>query len=127
MHSKQPTPKTRWTLGVSSDLKVTHYDAEFADMDNPQGAMVAEVFHLCAVTERGDRRAWGSFPTYEAAQAAIPSAPSVVLWFEDSPVYGSEAYQLSGAEAEFAEYERANDGPIYGLRGTATPGYRGWA
>lgn len=118
----------RYTLGIGSDLKVVGYDGEFADMDNPQGAIVREVFYLSATTERGDRKAWGSFDSYEEAEAAIPEAPMVELWAEDSPVYGSEAYQHSDAEAEWAHYEREYDGPVYGLRATMTPGgYRGRA
>lgn len=112
----------RWTITIASDFQVTGYDAEFADMDNPQGALVDEVFHLSATNARGDRKEWGRFFTADAAEAAIPFAPPVFMWADGSPVYGSEAYQASDVEAEWAAYERNNDGPLYGLRATATMG-----
>lgn len=130
MKTTQNTNKAtqRWAIGVGSDYQVTGYNPEFADMDNPQGALVDEVFFLLAETPRGDRKVWGRFDSAAQAEAAVELAPAVHLWDEWFPAYGSEAYMASDAEAELAEWERANDGPLYGLRATATPGYegRGW-
>jgi hypothetical protein len=118
----------RWHIAAGSEYRVTGYDAEFADLSNPQGALVEELFFLVAETDRGDRRVYGTYASAELAEAAVPAAPPVVLWDEWYPVYGSEAYQASDEEASYAEWERANDGPLYGLRSTPTPGYtgRGW-
>ena len=116
---------TRYTISINSDLKVVGYDGEFADFDNPQGAIVREVFHLSATTARGDRKAFGAFDSFEAAEAAIPFAPMVEAWGEDYPVYGSEAYQDSDTEAEWAAWERDHDGPVYGLRATYQPSLEG--
>jgi len=113
---------TRHTITIASDFQVTGYNPEAADYTNPQGALVSEVFYLLATTQRGARKAYGSFDSFEAAEAAIPFAPMVCLWGDTYPEYGSIAYQESDAEAEWAAYERANDGPLYGLRATATMG-----
>lgn len=118
----------RWTLGVVSEMRVAGYDPEYADMSNPQGAVVHEVFTLLAESAKGYRRAWGSFWTAAEAEARLPYAPPVDMWPKVAPAYGSEAYVAEGIEADVAEWERANDGPVYGLRATATLGYerRAW-
>jgi len=115
----------RHTITAGSDFRVIGYDPEYADMSNPQGALVREVFYLLAEDARGARRAWGSFDTLEEAEAAVPFAPAVYTWNETYPAYGSEAYVASDEEANVREWERANDGPVYGLRATATPFYEG--
>lgn len=116
---------TRYTIQVSSTFEVTGYNPEMADFDNPQGADVEEVFHLEAVNNYGERRTWGAFRTFAKADAAIALAPPVHSWEEGNPVYGSQAYQDSGEEQNVRAWERANDGPLYGLRSTATVGYQG--
>lgn len=124
-HRFMKTTQARHTITIGSDFQVVRYDAEYADMDNPQGAVVDEVFYLLAEDARGARKVWGQFDTLEAAEAAVEFAPAVYTWNDTHPAYGSEAYAASDAEADWAEYERANDGPLYGLRSTATPGYKG--
>lgn len=116
---------TRHTITIGSDFQVVRYDAEYADMSNPQGAVVDELFFLIAEDARGARKVWGSFYSLEEAEAAVPFAPAVYLWADTYPAYGSEAYVASDEEANVREWERANDGPVWGLRATATPGYQG--
>src|SRR5262249_1593540 len=106
-----PVTRTRWTIGVSSDFIVVRYDHEYADMDNPQGAVVRERFHLEAVTDFGDRRGTGSFRAPEEAEAAIAGAAPVTTWAESYPVYGSAAFvaygeeEMQAWEARHAEWE----------------------
>jgi hypothetical protein len=90
--------RTRWTISVSSDFVVVGHDPEYAEMDNPQGAIVGERFHLEATNEYGDRRVAGSFVTPEEAEAAIAHAAPVAIWAESFPVYGSEAFVAYGEE-----------------------------
>jgi len=111
----------RHTITIASDLVVDRYDAEYADMSNPQGAVVEEVYYLLATDRLGYRKAYGSFNTEQEAEAAIPAAPPVSTWNDSSPEYGSVAYQQSDAEQDLCQWERDHDGPVYGLRATYQP------
>ena len=102
------TPHETFYLGVNSLYAVVGYNYENADMDNPRGEIVREVFHLTAVNDFGDRWTWGSFRTFEAAEAAIPNAPPVMFWDDSYPVYGSPAYEAYGMEDEIA-WEKRNE------------------
>jgi hypothetical protein len=97
--TQRKASQERWGVRVSSDFLVLRYDPEYAQMDNPQGAVVGERFHLEATNEYGDRRVWGGFDTASDAEAALEFwAPPVFLWDESYPVYGSEAYVDYGEE-----------------------------
>lgn len=104
--------KTTWIIEVVSDLAVIGYNPESADLDHPRGELIGEVFYLRATNGRGDRREFGSYSSFDAAEDAIPDAPAVLLWAEGRPEYGSEAYVAYGAaedlawEARQAEAER---------------------
>lgn len=109
-----PTPKkanTLFTIGVGSDLRVVGYNPENADMDNPRGETIREVFHVEATNEYGERRVWGSFSSEEVAvQAYLHIAPPVATWTISNPVYGSYAYEEYGAAQDMAaEREMARD------------------
>ena len=111
-NNRQLTTKTRYTLGLRSDLAVVGYDHENADMDRPNGEVIRERFYLTATNERGDRRAWGWFAELAEAEAAFETAPSVETWAETEPEYGSRAWQAYGEadqldrEARLLEDER---------------------
>jgi hypothetical protein len=107
---------TRYSIEVTYDLQVVGYDPEGADMDHPRGEIVGEVYYLRATSPRGDRRAFGnSFRSYEAAEAYLPLAPSVELWAEVEPEYGSLAYQDYGQELELEREARGNDAEAWGF------------
>jgi hypothetical protein len=94
------------TIGVASEFCVIGYDGEYADMDNPRGAIVREVFFLVAEDARGARWAWGEgWRDADAAEAAIATAPPVILWSPWRPAYGSVAYIEDGGEEEMVAWE----------------------
>jgi hypothetical protein len=94
------------TIEVASEFRVIRYDAEYADMDNPRGEIVGEVFFLVAEDARGARWAWGEgWRDAAAAEAAIATAPPVVLWSPCRPAYGSVAYIEDGGEEETVAWE----------------------
>jgi hypothetical protein len=77
---------------------VVGYDGEFADMSNPQGAIIREVFFLLATDTDGNRLAYGSFDSEDAALTSIPDAPPVSTWAPTEPEYGSLAFQRYGQD-----------------------------
>jgi hypothetical protein len=90
------------TVGVASDFVVKRYDPEYAEMDNPRGAIVGERFFLLAEAEDGSRWSFGGFETEaEAEEAYELTAPPVSEWGEDQPCYGSLAYRRMGCSAEY--------------------------
>lgn len=94
----------RHTITVRSDYQVVGYDGEFADMSNPQGAIIQEVFFLLATNVDGDRLVYGSFDSKDAALTAIPDAPPVSIWATTEPEYGSLAFQRYG-ESDLVAWE----------------------
>lgn len=88
--------KVTWAIGITSDLAVVGYNPEAADMDHPRGERIGEIFYLQATNDRGDRREFGSFDSFDIAEDAIADAPPVHLWQPGRPVYGSRAYEAYG-------------------------------
>lgn len=83
-------------------------------MGNPNGDRVDLVYFLSASTEYGTRRREARvFLTEAEAEAWLPFAPSVELWHDAFPVYGSQAYQDSGAEQEEIELEMREEQESY--------------
>lgn len=111
----QTANRNRWTIDIASDFRVIGYNPENADMDNPQGAIVREMFYLMATNERGDRRASGDFYTEAEALAAIALAPPVVLWDDTAPEYGSAAWVAYGEDAEIAAEGRMAEDEAWGF------------
>jgi hypothetical protein len=112
-----------WNIGFPSDYVVVGYDGEYADMDNPEGAVYAERFRIVAEDAKGYRRTWGGlYESPEAAEAAyVLLAPPVDLWDEIQPCYGSEAYadDWEEHEAELDMLDRESEGffIVTGFRG----------
>ena len=110
---------------VRSDLVIVGYDAEFADISNPRGALYGEAFYV--VIEDCDGRRWAHDHRFvtkglhldrataeraERLRARIEAsynggAPlDGAHWVEIDPAYGSDAYVSQGVEAERAAAER---------------------
>lgn len=101
------------------------YDAEMADLDNPTGAIIREVWHLQAELPNGARYIGSAFAVgsigYGVTQAEIDKAVAVAeyaymkgadvtaTWQEHWPAYGSAAYLDEEPEMAFAERQAAND------------------
>jgi hypothetical protein len=100
----------KWMVGFPSNLVVVGHDGEYADMSNPTGAIVRERFYMVAEDALGHRRTWGGLYESEAAAEAIYSllAPTVAVWEETRPCYGSEAWTPEVDAAE-VEAERADE------------------
>ena len=113
MTNKQQA-RTSHSIGVASDFRVVGYNNENADMDNPRGAIVREIFYLRATDARGNRRAWGAWETEAGAEAAIESAPPVFLWAPAPPEYGSPAWEAYGEAEEIAAERRAEENEEWG-------------
>ena len=107
----------RWTVGFTSNFVVVGNDPEYADMSNPNGDIIQERFYMVAEDAKGNRRTWGGmYDSPEAAEAAYAFlAPTVALWEEMRPTYGSEAYAANWQEfqADDERREREAEG-IYG-------------
>jgi len=99
-----------------SDLAIIGRDAEYADMDNPNGNIYGEVWYI--IVENGFGRRWRSYRQFESQIQADHDA-SVAAdflanekrlnpdnWFEIDPCYGSRAYEAMGIETQRAEEER---------------------
>lgn len=93
---------TRWNIEAVGVLVVVGQNWENADMDNPRGETIGERFYVRAETDLGFRRVWGGY--YDTPEEAIAMfvqfAPSVELWEEVTPCYGSEAYGTNWREYE---------------------------
>ena len=103
---------------VRSDVVVIGQHFEAADYDNPRGELFGFAAYVSAVTVDGDRRSL-HVKTSKSEQEAVSAAATLAErltarlenlgklplrfdeWFEDRPVYGSEAYQAYGAEEEW--------------------------
>ena len=105
-----------WIIDVASDLAVVGYNPEAADMSNPRGEEIGEIFYLQATNGRGDRREYGAYRSLEAAQAAIADAPAVLLWVEGRPEYGSLAYEEYGAADDLAWEREQVEAERWGVR-----------
>lgn len=97
----------RWTITVAVEQAIIGYNGEYADMDNPRGAIFADRWYLQATRTDGERRRSGSFVNQAEAEASIPFAAPVDAWEADYPEYGSAAYLE--CEPMLVEMERAAD------------------
>jgi len=100
--------KQRFDISIGSEYRVTGHNYENADLDNPTGAIISDIFFLVATDQDGNRFVFGNWRSLEEAESAIADAPPVVLWTRWHPEYGSEAYQRYGQFEELA-WERAID------------------
>jgi len=108
--------KDIWVITVQSDLEVVGFNSENADFDRPRGEIIGTVYFLQAENERGDRRTFGlSWSSPDVAEAAIPDAPPVFLWYRDRPCYGSEAWQRYGEREQMAAERRLNEAEGWGI------------
>lgn len=109
---------------VRSDLVIVGYDAEFADVTNPRGALYGQALYV--VAESPDGRRWAHDHRFIASRGNALSelaraerlceriaasynggAPlDGAYWVEIDPAYGSDAYVSQGVEAERAQQER---------------------
>ena len=101
----EPEPSSeRWFINFPSKFVVVGHDGEYADMDNPTGAIICERFYILAEDAKGNRRIWGDlYDSPEAAEAAYAFlAPAVSNWEATRPCYGSEAWtpEVDAAEVE---------------------------
>jgi hypothetical protein len=104
--------QTRWSIGIGSEFAVIGHNPEMADMSNPRGAIVREVFFAVAEDHKGYRRTWadGVYRSAEEAEAAFQfAAPPVSEWNEWHPAYGSQAYIESDEESNLAAWEKDVD------------------
>ena len=109
-------------LSIANDLKIDGYNSEFADIDNPRGTVYKEVFWVQATLEDGTRYDH-FFITDDCKKIdflctrikkALEGGLSLNLdnnkvWAMGTPVYGSEAYQVSQGEGyliQLEEFER---------------------
>ena len=51
--------KARYTIGFAFDLEVVGHNYENADLDNPNGEIIAPVWFALAGDEQGNRWRWG--------------------------------------------------------------------
>jgi hypothetical protein len=103
-----------------SNLCVVGSNPEMADIDNPRGDIIREVWYIVAANENGDTRESGSFGDHEwsrvdaektAVALSIRSQSLGKLpvgfddWRDGRPQYGSSAYLMYGADDDI-EWER---------------------
>lgn len=109
---------TRYTISVEVEFAVIRSDPEYAEMGNPNGDIIGDVFYLCAETADGARWVYGHYETAEAAmEGYLFTAPPVSEWLDSFPRYGSEAYQSGGARSEYwdeDEIEAGRQGKCWG-------------
>lgn len=96
-------------LGIASELRVVGHDSEHADMVNPRGEIIAEVFFVTAEHDNGEIEAHEFGSTEEAeAQALLDKVRAHVeaggtldpdRWLPWRARYGSSAWD-EGAELE---------------------------
>jgi hypothetical protein len=88
-------------VDVGRDVVVVDYNSEFADMDNPTGAIYRNTFQVMAITKDGRRFVHHHF-FGEDRDAADRLAIRVLYrgevdhahWTETYPVYGSSAWAV---------------------------------
>jgi hypothetical protein len=91
----------RWHFSVESELAVIGHDPEFADMDNPTGAIIQPRYFMVATDAEGYQKRWGWCETPEQAEMGFEFvAPAVNEWPLWRCVYGSHAYEVMGCEQE---------------------------
>ena len=99
---------------IMSDLTVTGHNSEMADMSNPKGEIIEELYYVAVTNEYGDRYAHFYHTTkkqnIERLLARIETAGKINLqhWTRIYPIYGSHAYSDYGAAEEIA-WERTHD------------------
>jgi hypothetical protein len=98
-----------------SDLRVVGRNPEMADMDNPRGDIIREVFYVLAENMQGRRWAhtFGSEDRARVERLVVRIRRAwrdgfplnLELWNEVDPAYGSPAYEQ--AEPKIVARERA--------------------
>jgi len=95
---------------LDTDDIVVRFDPEWADMDNPMGAVYSQRILVCAASPSGRRFIHNhTFDTTDAERAArlvarIKDAGRINLehWSETYEVYGSDAWCAADRERELA-------------------------
>ncbi|HCX21884.1 MAG TPA: hypothetical protein DHN29_08210 [Cytophagales bacterium] len=97
---------------LTFDIGAVGQNPESADISNPQGYTYGKVYSFVAEDHKGNR--WSKPASDEEAQAVIdggelPEFEKDGTWKSTHSVYGSQAYQENGEEAEFAVQELLAD------------------
>ena len=100
----------QWVFFVESEIAVIGQNYENADMDNPNGDILALRYFMVARDVDGYQKRFGWAASEALAEAAfLMIAPEVGDWDDWRPVYGSRAYELEGCEREQLEAEMEVD------------------
>lgn len=113
---------------VNTDLVTVAYDPEFADFENPRGAIIRARYWIEIVTGFGAPfegvRFYHNYVFENEAEAeafaekvsraiADGRKPDPRHWQHSGFVYGSEAYQRLGGEEDLIAWERDHDGGYF--------------
>ncbi len=90
-----------------SDLAVVGYNSENADMSNPRGEIIGEIWYIVAEAPNGRRWRHNRSSEYRVAMERHAELMAdfskgflnALNWIEIDPCYGSEAYESQGIEA----------------------------
>lgn len=103
-------PKSKFTFSVASEYVVIGHDGEFADFDNPRGAIHAERFYMVAEDVDGKQYRFGNEKSEEDAEIVfVHFAPAVSEWEYFRCAYGSRAYMQNDCEDDQRRSEMEAD------------------
>jgi len=111
----------KYEIGITSEMRVVGQDSEFADIDNPNGDIIREVYFVTATTTEG--RIYQHFywsQEREAINLLANKIKATIMhnpewkpiegrWTHVQNVYGSPAYVEDGSEAKLSAWERAQE------------------
>lgn len=107
------------SFAVGSDLVVVGCNPEMADITNPRGEILSEIYYIVATNPNGDRRrsenlginlnAAERLVTVFENRGAMGKVPvGFDRWADERPEYGSNAYEQYGAADDIA-WERGQE------------------
>ncbi len=119
----------KYEIGIARELRVVGQDSEYADIDNPNGDIIREVYFVTATTPEG--RIYHHFFESQGLEVVDRIATRIKTHLMNTPnwepipgrwsharnVYGSAAYVADGSEAQLAAYERAQEDGCLHLSG----------
>lgn len=81
------------TITIASELAIVDFDPEMADMSNPNGQIIGEVWFFMCTDDKGNRKR--SSEIYNCIETIKRVAIQKVddSWYDMDPEYGSEAYE----------------------------------
>ena len=100
----------KFTFSVESEFAVVGRNSEYADMDNPDGDIIAERFFMVATDAEGHQYRYGWEKTPEAAEFVFQNfAPEVFKWPLWRCEYMSIAWIKSGGDRDQLDREMEYD------------------